>query len=111
MRPDIEAIAEQVFVALADPSRRGILAALAQGGRPARLGADFTSGSMAPHPGPLRVTEYAPGRRAAWLVLENCFVFTDGAEWLGPTIEIDIAEQDGKTEVCLTHRGLLPQHD
>nr|BFE61524.1 metalloregulator ArsR/SmtB family transcription factor [Dactylosporangium thailandense] len=32
MPPDIEAVAEQVFVALADPSRRGILAALAQGG-------------------------------------------------------------------------------
>ena len=29
---DIEAIAEQVFVALADPTRRGILAALASGG-------------------------------------------------------------------------------
>ena len=29
---DIEAIAEQVFVALADPSRRAILAALASGG-------------------------------------------------------------------------------
>jgi len=32
MPPDIEAIAEQVFVALADPSRRAILAALASGG-------------------------------------------------------------------------------
>jgi DNA-binding transcriptional ArsR family regulator len=32
MRPDTEAIAEQVFVALADPSRRAILAALASGG-------------------------------------------------------------------------------
>jgi DNA-binding transcriptional ArsR family regulator len=30
--PDIEATAEQVFVALADPSRRAILAALASGG-------------------------------------------------------------------------------
>jgi DNA-binding transcriptional ArsR family regulator len=30
--PDIEAIAEQVFVALADPTRRAILAALAAGG-------------------------------------------------------------------------------
>jgi DNA-binding transcriptional ArsR family regulator len=30
--PDIEAIAEQVFIALADPTRRGILAALASGG-------------------------------------------------------------------------------
>ncbi|MFZ0193144.1 MAG: metalloregulator ArsR/SmtB family transcription factor [Streptosporangiaceae bacterium] len=32
MPPDIEAIAEQVFVALADPSRRAILAGLAAGG-------------------------------------------------------------------------------
>ena len=32
MAADIEAIAEQVFVALADPTRRSILAALAAGG-------------------------------------------------------------------------------
>jgi DNA-binding transcriptional ArsR family regulator len=31
-RPDIEAIAEQVFIALADPTRRAVLAALASGG-------------------------------------------------------------------------------
>jgi DNA-binding transcriptional ArsR family regulator len=30
--PELEAVAEQVFVALADPTRRGILAALAAGG-------------------------------------------------------------------------------
>jgi DNA-binding transcriptional ArsR family regulator len=30
--PDIEAVAEQVFIALADPTRRAILAALATGG-------------------------------------------------------------------------------
>ena len=29
MEPDIEAVAEQVFTALADPTRRAILAALA----------------------------------------------------------------------------------
>ena len=32
MPPDIETIAERVFAALADPSRRAILAALASGG-------------------------------------------------------------------------------
>ena len=32
MAPDIEAIAEQVFIALADPTRRNILAALATAG-------------------------------------------------------------------------------
>ena len=31
-RPDSEAVAEEVFTALADPSRRGILAELAAGG-------------------------------------------------------------------------------
>jgi len=31
-RPDVEAVAEEVFIALADPSRRGILAALAASG-------------------------------------------------------------------------------
>jgi DNA-binding transcriptional ArsR family regulator len=31
-QPDVEGVAEQVFVALADPSRRAILAALAAGG-------------------------------------------------------------------------------
>src|ERR1700739_4692473 len=31
-QPDVEAIAEQVFVALADPSRRAILASLASAG-------------------------------------------------------------------------------
>ncbi len=31
-QPDIEAVAEEVFTALADPSRRAILAALAAGG-------------------------------------------------------------------------------
>ena len=31
-RPDVEAVAEEVFTALADPSRRGILAALAAAG-------------------------------------------------------------------------------
>ncbi|OLT08873.1 transcriptional regulator [Pseudonocardia sp. CNS-004] len=32
MPPDVEAVAEQVFVALADPSRRAILATLASSG-------------------------------------------------------------------------------
>ncbi|WP_378741902.1 ArsR/SmtB family transcription factor [Nocardia brasiliensis] len=32
MRPELEATAERVFVALADPSRRSLLAALAAGG-------------------------------------------------------------------------------
>src|SRR4051812_25062463 len=76
-----------------------------------RLGAEFTYNYMDTHRCRMRVTEYVPGRRVAWQVLENYFVFTDGTEWQGTTVEIDIAEQDGRTEVCLTHRGLVAQFD
>ena len=47
MPPDIEAVAEQVFAALADPTRRAILAALASGG-PAT--ATDLAGAAADHP-------------------------------------------------------------
>ena len=53
MPPDIEAIAEQVFAALADPSRRAILAALASGGPPRprtwRPGLPITRQAIAKH--------------------------------------------------------------
>jgi hypothetical protein len=53
MPADIEAIAEQVFVALADPTRRAILAALASGGpgyghRSGRSPADHAAGDRQP---------------------------------------------------------------
>jgi DNA-binding transcriptional ArsR family regulator len=57
-QPDIETIAEQVFVALADPSRRAILAALASGG-PA------TATDLA---GRLPITRQAIGKHLALLV-------------------------------------------
>ncbi len=56
-RPDIEAVAEEVFTALADPSRRAILAALASGG-PA------TATDLASH---LPITRQAIARHLALL--------------------------------------------
>jgi len=58
MRPDIEAIAEQVFIALADPTRRSILAALASNG-PA------TATDLADH---LPITRQAIAKHLALLV-------------------------------------------
>ena len=58
MRPDTEAIAEQVFIALADPTRRSILAALASNG-PA------TATDLADH---LPITRQAIAKHLALLV-------------------------------------------
>ena len=58
MRPDIEASAEQVFIALADPTRRSILAALASNG-PA------TATDLADH---LPITRQAIAKHLALLV-------------------------------------------
>ncbi|HTJ40080.1 MAG TPA: SRPBCC domain-containing protein [Dactylosporangium sp.] len=76
-----------------------------------KLGAEFDYHYQETHSCRMRVTEYVPGRRVAWLVLDNHFSFTSDEEWVGTTVEIDLAEQDGRTEVCFTHRGLVPSHE
>lgn len=60
----------------------------------------------------LRITESVPGRKVSWLVLENHFDFIqDDTEWVGTTITFEITEKDGKTEVCFTHHGLVPEYE
>jgi hypothetical protein len=59
-----------------------------------------------------RVTEAVPGRRVAWRVLENHFdSVEDTTEWADTTVEFDISEEDGRTEVRFTHRGLVPVYE
>src|SRR4051794_14179305 len=76
-----------------------------------RLGAEFDYHYLDAHSCRLRVEELVPGRRVAWLVLENHFSFTSDEEWVGTMIEIDLVERDGRTDVCFTHRGLVPSHE
>lgn len=71
----------------------------------------------------IKVTELIPGRKVAWLVTENYFkpgIFgdtphdgfaNDATEWTGTEIVFDISEQDGKTLVRFTHRGLTPAYE
>jgi DNA-binding transcriptional ArsR family regulator len=74
MLPDAEAIAEQVFVALADPSRRAILAALASGG-PA------TATDLA---GRLPITRQAIAKHLALLQVAQQFLAALARDWDGP---------------------------
>lgn len=60
----------------------------------------------------IKVTESVPGKRVAWHVLENYFSFTkDPTEWTGTDMFFDISKKGGKTEIRLTHRGLVPEEE
>ena len=57
-----------------------------------------------------RTTELVPGKRIVWLVTDSELSFLkDKQEWTGTTVEFDLSEVDGGTEVRFTHRGLTPQ--
>ena len=57
-----------------------------------------------------RTTDLVPGKRIAWLVTDSELSFLkDKQEWTGTTVEFDLAEVHGGTEVRFTHRGLTPQ--
>ena len=60
----------------------------------------------------MRLTEVIPGKKVEWLVLDNYFKFTkDKSEWIGTKIIFDISEKDNKTQVVLTHQGLVPEYE
>lgn len=60
----------------------------------------------------IEVTELVPGRKVAWRVLENHFSFTeDKTEWTGTDVVFDISRVGDRTEVRLTHVGLVPDYE
>jgi hypothetical protein len=76
------------------------------------LGAEFSYTVPGIHYSKFRITEFVPGRRVAWLVLDSSLSFiADKQEWTGTTVVFDVAERDGHTEVQFTHEGLRPQHE
>ena len=99
MPPDVEAVAEQVFTALADPTRRSILAALASGG-PAtatdlagrlpitrqaiakHLALLTEAGLVTPEPGERRRVRYR--LRSAPMQLAQQFLAALARDWDGP---------------------------
>jgi len=57
----------------------------------------------------MKITELIPNRKAVWHVLDNHFNFIkDQTEWVNSNVIFDISEKDGKTEMRLTHQGLVP---
>lgn len=60
----------------------------------------------------IKLTEVIPNKKVVWEVLDNYFNFTkDKTEWIGTKVIFEITEKDGKTEIRVTHQGLVPEYE
>ncbi|MBF6226084.1 SRPBCC family protein [Nocardia abscessus] len=77
-----------------------------------QVGGEFDYHYKDVHRCTIRVTELVPGRKVAWLVLDNYFDFIeDQAEWKDTEVVFEISEKNGGAEVYFTHVGLVPQYE
>ena len=81
-------------------------------GNPDKLGAEFTYQVPNVHYSKQKVTEFVPGEKIVWHVLDANLTFVaDKSEWKGTDIVFEIAKKGQKTEVRFTHRGLVPTYE
>ncbi len=77
-----------------------------------KLGAEFSYCVQDVHLSKQKITEFAPGKRVVWRVLDADLSFTkDKSEWKGTEIVFEIARKDNETEVRFTHVGLVPEYE
>ena len=58
------------------------------------------------------MTEAIPGKKVAWLVLDNYFNFAkDESEWAGTKSILEIAKKGDKTEIRFTRLGLVLEYE
>jgi hypothetical protein len=74
-----------------------------------KLGAEFTYKYQDIHRSKQKITEFIPGKRVVWHVIDSYISFIeDKEEWNGTDIVFEIAKKGDKTEVRFTHVGLVP---
>jgi hypothetical protein len=77
-----------------------------------RLGAEFTYRYKDVHRSKQNVTEFVAGKKVVWHVLDSEPSFAkDKREWNDTDIVFDISQQNGKTELRFTHKGLVPRFE
>jgi hypothetical protein len=77
-----------------------------------KLGDEFMYRYEPHHSTKQKITEFIPGKKVVWLVLDSTLNFVkDKTEWNGTTITFEISRNGGKTEVRFTHVGLVPDNE
>jgi hypothetical protein len=77
-----------------------------------KLGDEFTYRYKDVHFSKQKITEFIPGKKVVWLVLDSYLSFIeDKSEWNGTKVTFEIAKKGDKTEVRFTHMGLVPDHE
>ena len=72
-----------------------------------RLGAEFTYRVGDVHRSKQKITEFVPGKKVVWHVLDSQLSFANASEWNGTDVAFEISKNEGKTQVRFTHAGLL----
>jgi hypothetical protein len=81
-------------------------------GRTEKVGDIFNYRFRDIHRCTIKIKAAVPGKRVAWHVLDNYFNFTeDTTEWKGTDVIFDIAKKGDKTEIRVTHDGLVPEYE
>jgi hypothetical protein len=77
-----------------------------------KAGAEFKYHYKDVHRSKFKITEFIPGKKVVWHVLDNYFNFVkDKNEWKDTDIVFEIAKKGDKTEVHFTHIGLVPEYE
>jgi hypothetical protein len=81
-------------------------------GDTATLGAEFTYRVGDAHRSKQKITEFVPGKKVVWHVLDAHLSFVkDKNEWTGTDMVFEIATRGAKTEVRFTHKGLVSAYE
>jgi hypothetical protein len=75
-----------------------------------KLGDVFTYRYEDVHYSKQKITEFVPGKKVVWLVLDSYLNFIkDKTEWNGTKIVFEVSKKGAKTEVRFTHQGLVKE--
>lgn len=78
-------------------------------GSTGKLGDVFTYRYEDVHYSKQKITEFVPGKKVVWHVLDSGINFVkDKTEWNGTDVVFEITKKDDKTELRFTHVGLVP---
>lgn len=78
-------------------------------GRTDALGAEFSYRYRDLHQTTQRITEWVPGKKVVWHVIDSHLSFvSDEQEWRGTDIVFELEKKGRRTEVRFTHVGLVP---